>query len=101
MPFAQMIDVSFAKLGVDAFYTPEGGAPVAVRVITRRPDQIIGFGETQLHAETTVLDLRVSEVAHPRSGDTVDLGGTTYVVQGKPVRNDPDRLVWTLDVRPA
>jgi ParB-like chromosome segregation protein Spo0J len=25
----------------------------------------------------------------------------TFVVQGEPERRDPDRLVWTLDVRPA
>ena len=27
--------------------------------------------------------------------------GQTFVVQGEPERRDPDRLVWTLDVRPA
>jgi hypothetical protein len=30
---------------------------------------------------------------------TVD--GADYVIQGEPERRDPDRLIWTLDVRPA
>jgi len=98
--FAAAIDRLFAHFGVVAVYTPQGGAPVAVRVIARRPDQIVGFGETRLHAETTVFDVRVSEVASPRPGDTVTFDGATFVLQGEPVRGDPDRLVWTLDARP-
>lgn len=101
MPFAQMLDACFARLGADAVYTPQGGAPVAVRVIARRPDQVIGFGETRLHAETTVFDVRASEVTNPNPGDVITFDGATFVVQGEPVRSDPDRLVWTLDTRPA
>jgi hypothetical protein len=29
------------------------------------------------------------------------VGAETFVVQAEPERRDPDRLVWTLDVRPA
>ena len=29
------------------------------------------------------------------------VGGETFVIQGEPERRDPDRLVWSLDVRPS
>ena len=70
-----------------------------VRVIARRPDAIVGFGETRIHAETATFEVRASEIASPRPGDQLTVGGETFVVQGEPERRDPDRLVWTLDAR--
>ncbi len=96
-----MIDACFARLGADAVYTPQGGAGVAVKVIARRPDEVIGAFEASLHTETAVFDVRVSQVAAPEAGDTIAFQGTTYVVQGEPRRDDPDRLIWSLDTRPA
>jgi hypothetical protein len=72
-----------------------------VRVLAKRPDAIVGFGETRIHAQIATFELRASEVANPRPGDQLALGGESFVVQGEPERRDPDRLVWTLDVRPA
>jgi hypothetical protein len=69
--------------------------------MARRPDTIVGFGETRIHAETATFELRVSEVASPRSDDQLTVSGEVFVVQGEPERCDPDRLVWSLDVRPA
>jgi hypothetical protein len=99
--FKGAVDVTFAAFGIDALYTPAGGDPIPVRVIARRPDTIVGFGETRIHAETTTFELRASEVADPRPGDQFMLGSETFVVQGEPERRDPDRLVWTVDARPA
>jgi hypothetical protein len=45
--------------------------------------------------------VRVNEVASPRPGDQLAVDGETFVIQGEPARRDPDRLVWTVDVRPA
>ena len=70
-----------------------------MRVIARRPDTIVGFGETRIHAETATFEVRASEVASPRPGDQLTSDGETFVVQGEPERRDPDRLVWTLDVQ--
>jgi hypothetical protein len=50
--FQGAVDATFAEFGIDALYTPAGGEPVSVRVIARRPDTIVGFGETRIHAET-------------------------------------------------
>jgi hypothetical protein len=97
--FAGAVDATFAAFGIDAVYTPAGGEPVSVRVIARRPDTIVGFGDTRIHAETATFELRASEIASPHPDDQVTVDDQTFVVQGEPERRDPDRLVWTLDVR--
>ncbi len=83
-----------------AVFIPDGGAAAEVRVIAKRPDEIVGLGETRIHTATTLFDVRVSEIAKPRPGDRVTVDGTEYVVQGEPVR-DAEQLVWTLEACPA
>jgi hypothetical protein len=99
-PFSRAVDACFEHLGVAAVYTPDGGAPLDIRAVARRPDEIVGFGDTRIHAETAVFDVRVSEVGIPRPGDRLTVEGVAYVIQGEPVR-DPERLVWTLETYPA
>jgi hypothetical protein len=99
--FAGAVDATFAAFGIDAVYTPVGGEAVPVRVIARRPDTIVGFGETRILAETATFEVRASEVANPQPDDQLTVGGDTLVIQGEPERRDPNRLVWTLDVRPG
>jgi hypothetical protein len=99
--FLGAVDATFAAFGIDAVFTPASGEPVPVRVIARRPDMVVGFGETRIHAETAIFEVRASEVGNPRPDDQLTVDGETFVVQGEPERRDPDRLVWTLDVRPA
>ena len=96
--FQGAVDATFAAFGIDAVYTPAGGEPVSVRVIARRPDTIVGFGETRIHAETATFEVRASEVASPRPDDQLTLSFPAFVIQGEPERRDPDRLVWTLDM---
>jgi hypothetical protein len=97
--FAGAVDATFVAFGIDAASTPAEGEPLSVRVIARRPDMIVGFAETRIHAETATLEVRAGEVASP--DDELTVGGDTFFVQGEPERRDPDRLVWTLDVRLA
>jgi hypothetical protein len=99
--FHGALDATFAAFGIDATYTPADGEPVSVRVIARRPDTLLGFGETRIHAETATFEVRPSEVGNPRPGDTLTVGGETFVIQREPERRDPDRLVWSLAARPA
>ena len=100
--FAAAIDNLFADptIARDAVYTAEGGMSQLVRVVTRRADEVTGFGEARLWSETTRIDLRVAEVPNPRPGDRMELDGEAFLVQGEPVR-DRERLVWTVDLRPA
>ena len=97
--FAGAVEATFTAFGIDAVYTPAGGEPVGVRVIPRRPDAIVGFGDTRIHTETATFEVRASEVASPRSEDQLIVDGQTFVIQGEPERRDPDRLVWAVDVR--
>ena len=101
--FAAAIDVLFADphLARDALYRPGGaGDGIPVRVMRRQPDRIEGFSETRIASSTTMLDVRVSEVAAPEAGDTLELDGRTVVVQGTPIL-DAEGLVYTVDTRPA
>ena len=100
--FAKAIDDLFGdpNIGRDAVYTPDGGTAVRVRIIARRADEVTGFGEARLWSEATRIDLRVAEVANPRPGDRIDIDGEAFLIQGEPVR-DRERLVWTVDLRPA
>jgi hypothetical protein len=97
--FQGAVDATFAAFGIDALYTPAGSEPVSVRVIARRPDTIVGFGDTRIHTETATFEVRAIEIETPRPGDQLTVGSESFVVQGEPERRDPDRLVWTIDVR--
>jgi hypothetical protein len=100
--FTGLVDRLFAdpNLGRDATWEPAEGEPVSVRVVARRADAITEFGGARLWSETTRLDVRVAEVTNPRPGDRLVVDGEAFVVQGEPMR-DPERLVWTVEVRPA
>ena len=89
-----------AHLARDVVYTADGRAPTLVRAILRRPDDVTGFGEARIWSETTRLDLRVADVSDPRPGDRIEIDGEAFLIQGEPVR-DRERLVWTVDLRPA
>jgi hypothetical protein len=100
--FAAAIGVLFAdgNIGRDAVYIADGGAPVLVRLIARRADDVTEFGDARLWSETTRVDMRVVEVANPRPGDRIEIDGDAFLIEGEPVR-DRERLVWTVDLRPA
>ena len=100
--FAVALDALFtdAHLARDVVYTADGGQPTLVRAILRRPDDVTGFGEARIWSETTRLDLRVADVANPRPGDRLEIDGDAFLIRGEPVR-DRERLVWTVDLRPA
>ena len=99
---AAAIDMLFAdgNISRDAVYTADGGTPVLIRVVTRRADEITGFGDARLWSETARVDLRVGEVANPRPGDRIEIDGEAFLIQGEPVR-DRERLIWTVDLRSA
>ena len=99
---AAALDALFAdgNTARDAVYIAEGGAPQLVRVVTRRADEVTSFGEARLWAETTRVDLRVAEVPEPRPGYRIEIEGAAFLIQGEPVR-DRERLVWTVNLRPA
>jgi len=100
--FAAALGALFAdpNIGRDAVYVADGDAPVLVRVVARRADAITDFGDARLWSETTRIDLRVAEVPNPRPGDRIEIDGDAFLMQGEPAR-DRERLIWTVDLRPA
>jgi len=101
--FQQAVDATFDSIGEPAIYWPhDGSASKDVRVVQRRPDQQLGdFADTTIQTETALFDVRASDVSRPCAGDIVTFDGIEYIIQGEPRRDDPRRLVWTLDTRPA
>ncbi|TGN62351.1 hypothetical protein E4L95_07140 [Paracoccus liaowanqingii] len=71
-----------------------------IRVIRRSPDRITEFGTGRFVSDTTIVDVRLSDLASPRSGDLIVIGTDSFTVQGEPMR-DRERLIWTLDLRPS
>ena len=100
--FAAAVGALFAdpNIGRDAVYIAEGGTPVLARVVARRADAISDFGDARLWSETTRIDLRVAEVATRAPATRIEIDGNAFLIQGEPVR-DSERLVWTVDLRPA
>lgn len=100
--FASAVELLFTdpNIGREAVYTSDGGAPLLVRIVSRQADAISDFGGARLWSETTRVDLRVAEIMGPRPGDRLEIDGDAFLIQGEPVR-DRERLVWTVDLRPA
>ena len=86
--------------GAGRDYQPADGDPFPARVIARRPDASPTSATRGSGRRRQRFDLRVAEVPNPSPGDRLILDGETFVIQGEPVR-DSERLIWTLDMRPA
>jgi len=97
--FAAAMDAIFqdANMAAEATWTPQGGAPLPVRAIRKAPDEVVTFGAARILSETTLVDVRVSDMASPKPGDTVIIGPDTFTIQGEPKR-DRERLIWTLEL---
>ena len=71
-----------------------------IHLIARAPDRVTDFGAGRFVSNTTVVEVRVADLPAPRPGDLILIGAESHVIQGEPLR-DRDRLIWTLDLRPA
>ena len=100
--FAAAIDVLFSdpNLGADGIYRAGGvGEAITLKAIVRRPDRVDTFGETRIATATTLFDIRTSDINAPAEGDTLEMNGAVYIIQGEPLR-DAERLIWTIETRP-
>lgn len=101
--FSAAVDVIFAdpNMATDGVWYPFGSTPgIPVRVIVRAPDETADFGAARVQQPTTVVDVRVSEVAKPEAHDRLMIGDDVFAVYGAPKR-DLRRLVWTVNLRLA
>ncbi len=89
------------NISVAASYLPLGVGPgTALRVIRKAPDLMESFGDSRIVSKTTMIDVRVADVATPKSGDVFQIGSENLRVQGVPVR-DVLQLVWTCEAVPT
>lgn len=99
--FSFGIDLLFTDphMAVDALYRAgNAGDGVIVRVMRRAPDRIANFGEGRFVTDTTLIDVRTSEVAELAPGDTFEIEGVLFEVRSEPVR-DSERLIWASEAR--
>jgi hypothetical protein len=97
--FPGAVDTLFAdrNIGEDALWRTGGlGDGVAVRVIRKSPDKIVGFGDSRAVMPSVLIDVRCSEIAMPAVGDTVEIGSVTFEITAEPV-SDSLNLVWTCE----
>ncbi|MFQ6552949.1 hypothetical protein AAD018_011490 [Aestuariibius insulae] len=100
--FSAAMDVIFTNpaMAVEAVWTSADEAQSRpVRLIWKRPDEELSFGQAQIVAETAVADIRVLDLASPRQGDRLAIGALLYEVIGDP-RRDREGLIWTMDLTP-
>ena len=71
-----------------------------IRIIRRAADRVTDFGAGRFVSDTMVVDVRVADLPAPRPGDLIVIGADSHMIQGEPLR-DRERLIWTLDLRPA
>ena len=91
-----MIDACFRTFGRDATYQPVGGGSLTVRVIFGQATEVSGLFDAGLAAPAHIADVRIVEVTSPQTGDLLIVEGTTYIV--RQALQDPERLVWRLDL---
>ncbi|HXF88315.1 MAG TPA: hypothetical protein VNK48_08185 [Xanthobacteraceae bacterium] len=97
--FAAAIDAIFrdANVAEDAVWRAGGaGDGITVRVVTRRPDQVVGFGDSRAVLPSVLIDVRRSEVVEPAAGDIVEIAGEAFEIIAVPVA-DSLGLVWTCE----
>ena len=98
--FAAAVDVMFADphMTVAAIYRVDGiGEGTEIRVYRSAPDVLNEWAATPAVTRAVVLGVRLSDAPDLSSGDTFEIAGSIYKVQGSP-RRDPDRLTWTAEV---
>jgi hypothetical protein len=101
--FATAIDRIFANPSMAAaavWISATTSEERPIRVIRRAPDRITEFGAGRFVSDTTMVDVRLSDLPDPRPGDLIVIGVDSFTIQGEPIRGR-DRLIWALDLRPA
>lgn len=97
--FRAAIDAMFrdANVAEDALWRSGGaGDGIAVRVVRKSPDEVVGFGSNRAVLATVLIDVRASEIASPAAGDIAEIDGDLFDIIGTPTR-DSLGLVWTCE----
>jgi hypothetical protein len=82
--FAEAIDDLFSDQNLSslATYRVGGSGPeTSIRTIFARPMRDMAFGETGLAAREFTASVRLSEIANPKRGDTIEIDNLIYKVE--------------------
>ena len=82
--FAEVIDDLFSdeNLTLTALYRGGGSGPEkTIRAIFGHPMRDMAFGETGAVAREITASVRLSEVAKPKRGDTIEVDSVIYKVE--------------------
>lgn len=94
------VDATFQAFGIDATYVPPGGgAAVPIRVLPRRGDNLLDFGETQIAVDSLFFEVKVADLASPEEDGLIQIDGIDYLIQAEPRIEDIDAIVWIIDTR--
>lgn len=97
--FAPHLSAMFATLGAAAVYTPPSGPAVDCRAIRQGGGQVVKIGPVDVVLDRVRFDVLRSVIAAPVPGATIEVGGTTWTIQGhQPCERDSHGLKWSLDV---
>ena len=94
-PATLAIDPAFALFGVSAVYVAAGGGNTSCTVIINAADDMAAPLQTTFVATRRKVEVRKSEVATVRKGDSFSIGAQSLVITQAPSRDDPDQLVWS------
>jgi len=95
--FADAFDDLFADPNIAVTVSYQGRS---IRALVRRPDRDVEFSDITVHVSTALFEVQRREVPGPVAGDIIIHDADSFVVHGEPSL-DAERLVWTLNTRPA
>jgi len=75
------------------------GAPFAVSALDATDGQLASVGHVPAEQYNRIFYLRADQVAAPKEGDTLTIGGTVYAISAAPRASDATRTLWVVAVR--
>jgi hypothetical protein len=96
----QALEAVFAQWGRTAFYTPAGGKSRGIKVLFGAPDLMVAPVGIRQRAESTAIEMMVSDVADPKTGDGLQIGDEAFVLS-TPMHPDQRRLKWRVELNRA
>jgi hypothetical protein len=98
--FAAALDAIFddPNMALDGWHRDGEGNFTRVRVILRNPDEVGIFNDGRFVTDTTVLEVRLCEIASMAPGDTVQIEADIYEIRSEP-RRDAQRMILRCEAR--
>lgn len=90
------MDALFNRFGKLARLVFAGGNEVDALVIHRLPDKIAAVFEANIHSQTDMFEIRLSEIPADMILESIKLADKIYTVQGEPIK-DQHNIILKVD----